>query len=70
MTEQFNIRLPENLITDSKAYAEKFGFSNLQELMKEALREKVYSEVSLEYLQKRVVQAEKGQTFSRKELGF
>jgi len=70
MTEQFNLRLPDNLIRDSKAYAKKFGFSNLQELIKDALREKVYAEISLEYLQKRVGEAEKSKKYSRKDLGF
>ena len=70
MTEQFNLRLPDNLIADSKAYAKKFGFANLQELIKDALRDKVYAEISLSYLQERVAAAKKSKKYSRKDLGF
>jgi len=36
------IRLSGNLNKDTLKFANKFGYSNLQELLKEALREKIY----------------------------
>ena len=40
--EQINIRLPENLEEAAQKYIEMYGFKNIQELMAEALREKVF----------------------------
>jgi hypothetical protein len=44
MNTQINLRLPETLLGNAKKYAEKHGFSNVQELMKETLREKLFGE--------------------------
>ena len=67
MTEQINVRLPSNLLKASKKYIEDFGYSNIQDLIKEALREKIYS---LDYLRSRVKEAEKSKKYTRKDLGF
>jgi hypothetical protein len=70
MNEQLNVRLPGKLLKDSQKYATQFGFSNVQELIKDTLRERVYDGLSLEYLRKRVTESEKSPKFSRKEAGL
>lgn len=44
---QVNLRLPENLRRSAEKYAERYGYRNLQELVTQALREKVLEENSL-----------------------
>lgn len=44
MNEQINLRLPENLLATAKKYADKNGFSTIQEFIKETLREKLFRE--------------------------
>lgn len=41
MNTQVNVRLSDNLLEKSEEYAKKHGFNNVQDLIKEALREKV-----------------------------
>lgn len=69
MTSQINVRLPENLEKAASAYATKFGYSNIQELIKEAVREKIYGE-KIAFLQEQAKKAIKGKKYTRKELGF
>lgn len=47
MNSQINLRLPENLLVSAKIYAEKHGFGNVQELVKETLREKLFGKPEL-----------------------
>ena len=42
--KQINIRLSEKLAEAAENYAENYGFKNIQELLSEALREKVFEE--------------------------
>ena len=44
MNTQINLRLPEKLLISAKKYSEKNGFSSIQELIKETLREKLFPE--------------------------
>ena len=41
MNTQVNLRISDDLLEQSRDYAKKHGFWNVQELIKEALREKV-----------------------------
>ena len=70
MNEQVNVRLSEKLLKDAQKYATQFGFSNVQELIKDTLRDRVYDGLSLEYLRKRVAESEKSPKFSRKDVGL
>lgn len=40
--KQINLKVPENLHSAAESYAENFGFRNIQELIAESLREKVF----------------------------
>lgn len=41
-TTQINVRLEDNFLNRAKTYAQKHGFGNVQELMKETLRERLF----------------------------
>ena len=41
---QLNVRLADPLLDKATTYAKKNGFCNIQELIKESLREKVFGE--------------------------
>ena len=47
MNTQINLRLSDELLGQSTEYAKKHGFGNIQELIKESLREKVFEEPEL-----------------------
>jgi len=42
MNTQINLRIPEELLERSQEYAKNNGFGNIQELIKESLREKIF----------------------------
>ncbi len=46
-TTQINVRLPGRIVTSAMKYAEKYGFGNIQELIKESLREKLFGGPSI-----------------------
>ncbi|MBI2575454.1 hypothetical protein HYV82_06240 [Candidatus Woesearchaeota archaeon] len=52
MNKQINVRLPGTILISAKTYAEEHGFSSIQELIKEAIREKLFEqpEISKEEL--------------------
>lgn len=41
-TTQFNVRLSDQMIASANRYVKKHGFGNIQELIKESLREKLF----------------------------
>ena len=41
---QINLRLPDTLLSSAKSYATEFGYSNVQDFIKETIREKLYEE--------------------------
>ncbi len=47
MNTQINLRLPENMLKSANTYAEKNGYGNLQEFIKETIREKLFDEPEL-----------------------
>ena len=68
MVTRINVRLSPKLEKQSNAYVAEFG-SNTQELIKEALREKVHAD-KLTYSKKRAEMAKTEKTYSREDLGF
>ena len=44
MNTQINIRMSDQLLENAMKYAKKYGYGNIQELMKESLREKLFDE--------------------------
>jgi metal-responsive CopG/Arc/MetJ family transcriptional regulator len=47
MNTQINLRLTDTLLKVAQNYADKNGYSNVQELVKETLREKLFEEEKL-----------------------
>ena len=43
-TTQINVRLSDQLLDSANDYAEQHGFGNVQELIKDTLREKLFEE--------------------------
>ncbi|NQZ85770.1 MAG: hypothetical protein HRU03_08680 [Nanoarchaeales archaeon] len=44
MTSQVNLRMNDRLLETAKTYAEDYGYDNLQDFIRETIREKVFSE--------------------------
>ncbi|MBU0957710.1 MAG: ribbon-helix-helix domain-containing protein [Nanoarchaeota archaeon] len=42
MVKQINVKLPENLVEAANRYAQNYGFRNIQELIAESMREKIF----------------------------
>lgn len=74
MNTQVNLRLPEKLIVAAKLYSEENGYTTIQDFIKQAIRDKVFDEISprkLVALKKRVKEAEKNmekRTYAREDL--
>ena len=47
MNTQINVRLPEKMLVSAQMYAKKHGFGTIQELIKEAMREKLFEEQTI-----------------------
>jgi len=47
MNTQINLRLPDLFLKKAISYAEKNGYSNVQELIKETLREKLFDDTNI-----------------------
>lgn len=41
-TKQVNLKLPSNLYASAESFAESYGYRNVQDLVTECLREKVF----------------------------
>lgn len=41
-TKQINVKIPKKLYTSAESFAQNYGYGNLQELIRDSLREKVY----------------------------
>jgi Arc/MetJ-type ribon-helix-helix transcriptional regulator len=70
---QINVRLPEKLEKAAEAYAEAYGFRNVQELLSEALREKVFRMEYDESFSEREIELVDGlisKSVARKRLGI
>ena len=48
MNTQINVRLSDEMLKKAEEYQKEFGFSNVQEVIKNALRKELYEEYSLE----------------------
>ncbi len=47
MNTQINVRMPNNLLSSAKTFAEENGFGTVQEFIKEVVREKLFDEEEL-----------------------
>jgi hypothetical protein len=63
MTIQVNLKFTENLFNVVKQYCEKFGYMNVQELIRETLREKIFDETKIREDYKKVLKSKEANTF-------
>ncbi len=77
MKQQINLRLPENLRKSAERYVKVHKYSNLQELAKEAIREKImkgdydesFTSKEIELIDRLIdVSIKKGKLISKDEL--
>lgn len=54
--QQFNLKIPDNLLKAARSYVDNFGFKNIQELALESMREKIFEKNNYD------------ETFSEKEI--
>ena len=47
MNTQINVRVPDSLLDSAKDYAEKYGYGNVQNFIRETMREKMFDEPSV-----------------------
>lgn len=45
MNKQINLRMPKNLFDEAAKYSKKHGFGNVQDFIKETVREKLFEDV-------------------------
>ena len=70
MNTQINVRMPSKLLASAKVYAEEHGFGTVQEFMKEAVREKLFEDISkeeLDLIKKLINVAEKENLYGTEE---
>lgn len=67
MTCQINIRLSKDLEEDAKEYTKELGYKNIQELITQALREKIYAQ-KITRLNAELAKARKGKLYTREEV--
>lgn len=63
MTTQINVRIPEDFFEQAKEYAKTHGFLNVQELFREATREKIYNDIEVRERYLRRLKSKEATTF-------
>ena len=57
MNTQINVRVPDSLLDSAKEYAEKHGYGNVQNFIRETMREKMFDEASITAEELKLVKA-------------
>jgi hypothetical protein len=57
-TKQLNLKISNNLLKAAESYANQYGYRNIQELISESMREKIFEKNEFD------------ETFSEKEIGL
>ncbi|MBR9683429.1 hypothetical protein GOV03_02720 [Candidatus Woesearchaeota archaeon] len=47
MNQQINLRMPSKMLNSAVTYAKRNGFTNVQDMIKETLREKLFPETTI-----------------------
>ena len=67
MTTQINLKFQDNFFELAKNYADSRGYMSIQELVREALREKIFDDLELNENYKEVLKSKEANTFSSVE---
>jgi len=63
MTTQINLRFPEELLGNMKTYAQSHGYLNVQEFIRDTVRDKIYEDFELKEDYKKVLKSNDATTF-------
>lgn len=63
MVTQINMKFQDDFFDLAKTYAETKGYMSIQELVREALRDKIYADLAVKESYKRVLQSKGANTF-------
>ena len=64
MTTQINLKFQEDFYNLTKEYADSRGYMSIQELVRDALREKIYDDLDLREEYKQVLNSDDANSFS------
>ena len=67
MTTQINLKFQDNFFELAKNYADSRAYMSIQELVREALREKIFDDLELNENYKEVLKNKEANTFSSVE---
>lgn len=63
MTTQINLKFQEDFYKLTKEYAESRGYMSVQELVREALRDKIFSNTEIKEEYERILKSKEASTF-------
>jgi hypothetical protein len=67
MVTQINLKFQDDFFKLAKNYANKKGYMSIQELVREALREKIFNDLEIRDEYKKVLQSKDANTFLSEE---
>lgn len=67
MTTQINLKFQDDFYELTKNYAESRGYMSIQELVREALREKIFDDLEIKEEYREILQSKEANTFSSVE---
>lgn len=67
MVTQLNLKFQDNLFNLAKTYADERGYMSIQELLREALRDKIFDDLEVNEDYKRILRSKEANSFSSKK---
>ncbi len=64
MCTQINLKVTEDFFNEVKSYADEYGYMSIQELVREALREKIFEDLEVREEYKSIIAGKEANTFS------
>ena len=64
MTTQINLKFQDNFFELAKRYADSKGYLSIQELVREALREKIFDDIEINEEYKKILKSKDANTFN------
>jgi metal-responsive CopG/Arc/MetJ family transcriptional regulator len=63
MTTQINLKITEELMKDVEEYSKENGYLNIQELVRTALREKIYDNYEIRQEYRKILESDEAKNF-------
>lgn len=67
MTTQINLKFQDNFYELAKDYADSRGYMSVQELVRDALREKIFDDLEIREDYKKILESKEANTFLSEE---